>query len=316
MNKPLVSIILPTYNRGHLLPRAIKSILAQTYQNFELIVVDDVSTDNTKEVVANFKDKRIKYIRLNYKKNEFSCGAAKARNVGIKNSEGKFVCFIDSDDVYLPQKLEKQVNMFHLLTEDYGVVYCGFRFIYDLNQKVSEDFLPGLRGDVHVDLLKNNICSGITPLVKKECFLSHGYWDEKLPSSQDWDLWIRISKTYKFDFVPEVLAEAHIQGEQISTNLKNKLTAKKRIFYKYYNEISLNKTMKSKHLGILGTFSSIAEKPKDAVKYYIKSVLANPFQKGVYFHLLFVLLLPSVHRRFLYKKRLKKYGNITIAGFK
>ncbi len=93
-DNPLISVILPTYNRGYIVERAIKSVLNQTYKNLELIIVDDGSTDNTEEIVKSIEDKRI--IFLKHKKNK---GASSARNTGIKNSKGEYISFIDSDDV-------------------------------------------------------------------------------------------------------------------------------------------------------------------------------------------------------------------------
>ena len=106
---PTVSIIIPTYNRAHLIGRAIQSVLNQTYQNFEIIVVDDGSTDNTEEMIKEFQkhDKRIKYIR--HEKNR---GGAAARNTGIKVARGEYIAFQDSDDEWLPEKLEKQMDVF------------------------------------------------------------------------------------------------------------------------------------------------------------------------------------------------------------
>ena len=101
IQNPLVSIIIPTFNRGYILPRAIKSALSQTYQNIELIIIDDGSTDNTEEIVKDFSDPRIQYIR--YSENK---GRPAARNKGIKKSKGDFFAFLDSDDEYPPEKIE------------------------------------------------------------------------------------------------------------------------------------------------------------------------------------------------------------------
>ena len=106
MSKPYVSIILPTYNRANQLPRAIYSVLNQTYENFELIIVDDASKDDTEAIVSQINDPRISYI-----KNQHNCGAAGARNVGIKNARYDFIAFQDSDDEWMPEKLAKQLKV-------------------------------------------------------------------------------------------------------------------------------------------------------------------------------------------------------------
>lgn len=116
-----VSVIIPTYNRAHLLGRAIQSVLAQTYEDFEIIVVDDASTDVTEQVVKSFADDRINYIR--HQKNK---GGSSARNTGIKAAKGEFIAFLDSDDEWVPKKLEKEINRLQTLSNEVGVFYGGF----------------------------------------------------------------------------------------------------------------------------------------------------------------------------------------------
>jgi glycosyltransferase involved in cell wall biosynthesis len=126
-NQPLVSVILPTYNRAHIVSKALQSVLAQTYPNFEVIVIDDGSTDNTKEIITNIacKDPRVKYFRNNENK-----GPAGARNVGISLAKGELIAFIDDDVEWFPNKLERQVNLLQTLPEDYAVVYSGLYKIF------------------------------------------------------------------------------------------------------------------------------------------------------------------------------------------
>jgi glycosyltransferase involved in cell wall biosynthesis len=119
-NNPTVSIIIPTYNRSRLLARAVKSVLNQTYQNFELIIVDDASTDNTEEVVGSFNDERIKYVR--HEKNK---GEAVARNTGIKAARGEYIASHDSDDEWLHEKLAKRIRAFENCSPEIGVVYTA-----------------------------------------------------------------------------------------------------------------------------------------------------------------------------------------------
>jgi len=126
--RPTVSVIISTYNRAYLIDRFIQSVLNQTYQDFELIVVDDGSTDNTEDIIRQFqeKDKRIKYIK--HDKNK---GGSAERNTGIKNSVGKYIAFQDSDDEWFPEKLEKQMEVFKNTSSKVGVVYTGFWRIKD-----------------------------------------------------------------------------------------------------------------------------------------------------------------------------------------
>jgi glycosyltransferase involved in cell wall biosynthesis len=121
---PKVSVIIPTYNRAGLLKRAIQSVLNQIYQDFEIIIVDDASTDNTENVIESFKEHRIRYI-----KHESNKGAAVARNTGIKFANENYIAFQDSDDEWLPEKLEKQMEIIEHASPRVGVVYTGYRRI-------------------------------------------------------------------------------------------------------------------------------------------------------------------------------------------
>ena len=140
-NKPLVSVILPTFNRAKLLSRAINSVLKQSYYNLECIVVDDGSIDNTEKVVKSINDNRIVYLKHNYNKH-----ASAARNTGIAKSKGKFIAFLDDDDQWLPKKLEKQISLIQKLPPSVGLIYCWMD--YYNNEKLIHKHRPKLRGSV------------------------------------------------------------------------------------------------------------------------------------------------------------------------
>jgi len=199
----LVSIILPTYNRAHIISRSIISILNQTYKDFELIVVDDCSTDSTREVIENYSkmDDRVKYIRNN--KNLRPSGA---RNAGIKLSIGEFIAFQDDDVEWYPYKLEKQVNLLNMLPENFGVVYSGY---YKLIKKekiyIPENYIFPKEGNIHNSLLKGNFVDTPSILARKSALLDVGFFDEKLPMMEDWELVIRLSKKYLFKLIDEPL---------------------------------------------------------------------------------------------------------------
>ena len=117
---PKVSVVIPTHDRAHLVGRAIRSVLAQTFQDFEIIVVDDCSVDNTKEVVQSLADSRIRYLR-----HEINRGGSAARNTGIGAARGEWIAFLDSDDEWLPKKLEKQLEMGYTTDlSNVGAVIC------------------------------------------------------------------------------------------------------------------------------------------------------------------------------------------------
>ena len=133
MDTPLVSVITVTYNRGKLLERCMKSVLNQTYENIEYILVDSGSTDNSKEVVGGFEnDKRLRYIRLDENRNNFH-----NYNYGASLAKGEYITYLDSDDEYLPDKIEKQVEQIEKLPEDYGMVYCWMTYFDSSNSNIS-----------------------------------------------------------------------------------------------------------------------------------------------------------------------------------
>jgi glycosyltransferase involved in cell wall biosynthesis len=198
---PLISIIIPTYNRGFLITRAVLSVLQQTYNNLEVIVIDDASTDDTSKRVAELqnKDSRVLYFRL-----KSNMGAQAARNIGIKKASGEFIGFLDSDNEWLPQKLELQMKFFECGRRKCGVVYSGFRRVFDDNSP-SKDEKPCFRGNIYKDSLREWIADTSTLVVEKDLLLRVGQCDERVRAYQEWDLCIRLARYAEFDFVDEPL---------------------------------------------------------------------------------------------------------------
>ena len=159
-----VSIVIPTHNRAHLIRRAIGSVLNQIYQDFEIIIVDDASTDNTREVVESLNDQRIRYIRHENKR-----GAAAARNTGITSASGKYIAFQDSDDKWLPEKLGRQVEILESSPSEVGVVHTKFSRIID-NEKVYITWttINTQETDIHKKLLKGNFIGTPTNIWNKQ----------------------------------------------------------------------------------------------------------------------------------------------------
>ena len=190
---PVVNVVIPTYNRAEIIGRAIRSVQAQTFEDWELIVVDDASEDETEEVVAAFEDTRIRYIQ--HVENR---GGAAARNTGIRNSRGEYIAFLDSDDEWLPQKLEGQIRVFKKADESVGLVYTG---MIRKKGKYTEKKTPIYSGWIEEKLyLKNVIGSCSVGTVKSNVVNEVGYFDEKLNSAQDKDYWLRVSKMFKIEF--------------------------------------------------------------------------------------------------------------------
>jgi glycosyltransferase involved in cell wall biosynthesis len=230
----LVSVIIPAYNRASTIIRAIDSVLNQTYKIFEIIIVDDGSLDNTKQLVESIKDKRMVYIK--HPRNE---GGAAARNTGIKVAKGQYIAFLDSDDEWLPEKIEKQLNLFRKLDNSFGVVYTGFYVIK--KNKIIKEFTPRKKMYVLNDLLMSNCIGTLSSVMVRVEYLNiiRGF-DETFKSCQDWDLYIRLSKLCKFDFITGCLVKYHETDDsfRISNKRQAIVSGHEKIFEKYNNEIN------------------------------------------------------------------------------
>jgi glycosyltransferase involved in cell wall biosynthesis len=196
-----VTIVIPTYNRAHLVGHAIESALNQTYQNLEVFVVDDGSTDNTKEVVESYGS-RVKYI---YQEN---AGPSAARNNGVRRSEAEFIGFLDSDDIYLPLKLEKQVAYLNTHPE-MDVVLCYWSLIREDRVTPFKEFTE-LPTDNMLKRILLTGTSGYFPphvaLLRRDCFIRVGGFIESLPAREEQAFWMHVALTGgEFGVIEEVL---------------------------------------------------------------------------------------------------------------
>lgn len=245
-SSPLVSIVIPTYNRPGLLYRSLSSAIGQTYENTEIIVVDDGSQSNIRKVISCFDSGSVKLLEHDENK-----GGSAARNTGISEAKGEFIAFLDSDDEWLPTKIEKQMKEFEDSSEETGVVYCQFYTMHDdtgyakssnTDIKDNEGLPVGYySGDVLPHLLRG-WCPATTSqfIVKREC-LSKERFDEKLASFQDYDLWIRLAMEYEFSYVEDELVVKHSHsGDQISSNIESRKAGIEQFFAKWEDEFLRN----------------------------------------------------------------------------
>ena len=208
MNSPLFSVVLTTYKREHLLPRAIRSVLNQTFRDFELIVVDDGGDKVIVETVRSFEDKRIILIS-----NERNIGVAASRNKGIKASRGEYISFLDDDDEYYPEFLTKTSSYF--LSDKYGAgfIWTGIRRVKD-NGHGSEELytkvFPEEFNSIEKGLIAaTTIGNGFGLTVRRECFKEVGYYDETVDGSEDTEFLFRLVRCRKFATIPEILVKIH-----------------------------------------------------------------------------------------------------------
>ena len=204
-----VSVIIPTFNREKFITKAIDSVMAQTYQDFEIIVLDDGSTDNTRELLGRYND-RVKYF---YQENR---GIASARNEAIKRSSGDYIAFLDSDDYWIREKLEKQIQVFNQ-HQEYGMVASCCSSIR-LDGSFREKNRPGKSGWVLEDLFRKNFIRTSSAMIKRECLDQVGLFDESFRECEEYDLWLRIAARYPIGFINESLAVYVDNAEGISTD--------------------------------------------------------------------------------------------------
>lgn len=242
MDNPLVSIITITLNRGDLIERCIKSVLNQTYTNIEHIIVDGASTDNTDEIIKKYP--HLKFIKL-----KTNLPIIETVNVGFKNSKGRYIAFLDSDDEYLPTKIEKQVRLIETLSNDYGFVYCWMTFFDQNNGKFVRIHKAELRGNVAMEVVEKPIISGTpTYLFKRETFEYLGGWKDGIGIISDWELAARACQHYKVDYIPESLVNVYVNH------------GKQRMSEKKYYGVNLYKNLFVFHLYFLSEFKNVFDK--------------------------------------------------------
>ena len=214
---PLVSVVVATYNMGQHLPGAVESVLAQHYGDVELVVVDDGSTDGTPDVMQPYlKDSRVRYHR------QKNAGQASAKNAGIRNSTGSLIGFCDADDAWVANKLTLQVPLF-AKNEKVGVVYSGVQDMANASSAARPPAKsPKFRGKVTDDLYLNNFVPFGTAVVRRSALERVGPFDERYRMGIDWELWLRCSLHYEFDYVPDVTYLYRVWEGQMSNNWRGR----------------------------------------------------------------------------------------------
>ncbi len=304
--KTEISVVLPTYNRAHLVGRAIQSVLNQTHQDFEIIIVDDGSSDNTEEIVNNYTDVRIRYVR-----HQQNRGSGAARNTGIKLAKGEYIAFQDSDDEWLPQKLEMQIEAFKRASLEVGVIYTDMLRIkedriieYWHSPRVAYE---GLINPKVLDYQAVGI--GIqSTLIKKECFIRIGFFDETLPRFIDLDLFIRLLKTYHFYHIKKPLVK-YWATEGISSNKKAEVIARKLLLEKYFENAINNKSFVAKQYSLIGCALQLDGSFAEGRNYIIKAFKTKPLNMKYLSILIVSSLNPKIFITFykVYEKLIAKF---------
>lgn len=222
---PKVSVIIPTYNRSSLISAAIGSVLSQTYIDYELLVIDDGSTDATAEIVRGIQSDKLRYV---YQEN---LGRSAARNHGIRLAEGEYIAFLDSDDLFTPTKLAEQVRFLDN-NADYGLVYSYAMTVDENGNHLQECYYEGnLSGYIYPQMLflKNNVITTPTVMVRAQILAETGGFDETMDICEDLDLWCRIARRHNVMQLQQHLAIIGIRSTEV-LNVIESITARKRYY--------------------------------------------------------------------------------------
>lgn len=271
----MISIVIPTYNRASTLKRCIKSLLDQTYSDFEIIIVDDNSNDNSEAIIKSINDPRIKYLK--HKKN---LGANAARNTGIKSAVGELIAFQDSDDEWLKNKLEIQIKA---LNESKADIVAS-SFIRHMDGKKT--ILPKENindEEISNTILYKNCVSTQTILGKAKCFKDNEF-DDRLPRFQDWELIIRLSRQYKIHFIKQPLANVYVQKDSITKKPQKAIDAIDMIMKKHKDIIYRDNKALAAFYSLLGDI--YLQIPYFDECYYYKSLKYNKMNYKTYARLI------------------------------
>lgn len=236
-----VSVIIPTFRRSDYLVRAIRSVVNQSYKNIEIIVVDDnqgndVFRSEVKlQISRNFANEALTYIEHSTNK-----GLPAARNTGIREATGEFIAFLDDDDEWLPEKVEKQMALFKSLPENYGVVSCGWNLIHSVNNYEKQVY-PNARGNLSKILGLNHFSPPSMIVVKKSFLELVQGFDEDFRWRQDVELYFRLSQYCLFDFVDECLVNYYFHEGSMSRNAEQRLNAINQFIDKHKIKLLENK---------------------------------------------------------------------------
>lgn len=284
---PSVSVILPTHNRARLLPTALHSVLAQTFQDFELLVVDDASSDGTASLRERFVDERIRWFR-----HDLPRGGGAARNTGIVHSRGEYIAFLDDDDEWFPEKLARQMDVMRKSPAKVAAVYTGYLIVDRASGSVRGRRIPRRRGDLRAALLKSNPIGGTSSmLLKRSCLDKVGLFDESLPSFQDRDLWIRISRDFHFDYVEAPLFNSFNHATRVWTNLEGLLKGLEIMLEKYGSSQDFRKQCSGRYLGFGVRLCEVREMQKGRTAFR-RSIALYPYRIKPYLYFGLTLLGP------------------------
>lgn len=231
---PKVSVVIPAYNAMNYLPKTLESVLQQTFTDFEVLIVNDGSSDQIVEWVDGVTDLRVKLI------SQRNQGVSTARNIGIGHAQGEYVAFLDADDLWEPTKLEKQV---HYLADrsEVGLVYTWTTLIDTLGEPTGRVFASLVEGHVWKQLIENDMIStGSSTMIRRSCFDEVGVFDPSLAFAEDWDMWLRIAACYSFGVVKEPLTFYRQHPNNATKNRQKMMQSLRIVIEKTFQSVPLD----------------------------------------------------------------------------
>lgn len=288
---PKVSVIIPTHNRASLVGRAVQSALAQTHGDLEVLITDDASKDGTRDVVARIRDARVKYFH-----HEVNRGVSAARNTAIAQASGEYIAFLDDDDEWLPEKLQRQLDRFETATASVGLICCG-HYEVDAANRITAEVIPAERGWVFERLLTQGWFNHTsTILVRAECFAGVGLFDVTYRYLEDFDMWLRIATEYEFEFVEAPLARLHFQPDGLSRNYEEMIAGNEAHLVKYVEFFEKNPAVFKERLQKLGSYYCVAGDAKRGRQVFRKAIAHRPFAVKSYLGAALSMMGPEAFR--------------------
>lgn len=283
--QPTVSVIIPAFNRNRTLPRTLASVINQTFPDLEIIIIDDASTQPVKDLVASFDDSRIRVLV-----HETNRGANAARNTGIRSARGKYVAFLDSDDEWDKRKLEIQVTALEEARESVGAHYTGITAFSEDGTKNFQTS-PVAAGDLLGSLLRRNEIGTLSSFMARRSVLEEvGNFDEDLPSVQDWDLYIRIARSYEFAAATGSLVNYYLGKDSITRDFNAKAVGLRMLLEKHGNEMSAVPRAFAGQILKSGHYYCCAGSLLEGRRMFLRAIRIHPFAVNAYLFLSLSLL--------------------------
>lgn len=267
---PKVSVVIPTYNRANLVRRGIKSVLDQTYQHFELIVVDDASTDNTEKIVKNFNDKRVRYICHTVNR-----GVASAENTGIIAASGEYIAFLDHDDEWHPQYLEYMINLMDRERKETGLAFCPF---YHIDPDTG--VVLNIRKQQRKQKRKGSAIGFLSrQVVRKEVFEKVGMFDESLKCLEDAEMSFRILSHYRAVYLDKPLVSVYRTKGSLSSDVRKRKKDIRTLLDKH-SEIMNSEELADWYISLANLYF-IERNYKNGRQNLIKAMRIDPFNSKI-----------------------------------